>query len=243
MQLFLHDCRASGVVAALRSVELLQEAPVSFERMATSWGQLSLEFGVRVVRVDGLELEEERGGGLFVRYYVPAGDGRRRLRVDTREVPCAGPLRWGELARFERWGTAAAAAGAPVAFELRWRPRPSSPGLAALLGAGARARPSRVLARAELPWADVAASAAQPAERWLALSPAGRELGGCKAPKLLVEVKPVRAAVAGDRVMETPPAAASGRGECCRAGERCGQCGWVGNEEDMFLAATFSQLS
>jgi hypothetical protein len=208
----------------------------------------SLELGVRVVRVDGLEQEqlEERGGGsLFLRYYVPAGDGRRRLRVDTREVPCgAGDLRWGELARFERWGggqpAAASAAAGGIAFELRWRPRPSSGLAAALLGAGgARVRPSsRVLARAELPWADVSASSSQPAERWLALSQVGRELRGCKAPKLLVEVK---AAVHGAAVAATERTPGGGMTQCCRAAERCGQCGWVGSEEDMFLAATFSQ--
>ncbi|XP_066350276.1 uncharacterized protein [Miscanthus floridulus] len=203
----------------------------------------SLELGVRVVRVDGLEQEqlEERGGSLFLRYYVPAGDGRRRLRVDTREVPCAGAdLRWGELARFEHWGGQPTTAAGGIVFELRWRPRPSSSSglVAALLGAGgARLRPSsRVLARAELPWADVSSSSSQPAERWLALSQVGRELGGCKAPKLLVEVKAVHAAVAG-----TERTSGGGMTQCCRAAQRCGQCGWVGSEEDMFLAATFSQ--
>jgi hypothetical protein len=180
---------------------------------------------------------------------VPAGDGRRRLRVDTREVPCGGDLRWGgELARFERRGgssgTGGAAPAAGIAFELRWRPRPSSSGLAAaLLGAAARARrpSSRVLARAELPWPDVSSSS-RPAERWLTLSLSqvgrDRELGGCKAPKLLVEAEAVHA-VAGAQVTtgRTPGGVPP---ECCRAGERCGQCGWIGSEEDMFLAATFS---
>lgn len=209
----------------------------------------SLELNVRVVGVEGLEQEQQErgGGGIFLRYYVPAGggDGRRRLRVDTREVPCGGDLRWGgELARFERRGgssgTGGAAPAAGIAFELRWRPRPSSSGLAALLGAGARARrpSSRLLARAELPWADVSSS--RPAERWLSLSQVGRELGGCKAPKLLVEAEAVHA-VAGAQVTtgSTPGGVPP---ECCRAGERCGQCGWIGfgSEEDMFLAATFS---
>jgi hypothetical protein len=208
----------------------------------------SLELNVRVVGVEGLEQEqlERGGGGLFLRYYVPAGggDGRRRLRVDTREAPCGGALRWGELARFERWGGGGAARPAPpIAFELRWRlPRPSASGLAALLslGTGARARPSRVLARAELPWADVASAASsQPAERWLTLSPVGRELRGRKAPRLLVEVEAVHAVAADHQVAERAPGAGGAMAECCRAGERCGQCGWVGSEEDMFLAATF----
>lgn len=206
--------------------------------------QPSLDLGVRVVRVDGLDLERLEGG-LFVRYYVPAGDGRRRLRVDTREVPCGAgglPPLWAELARFERWGGGGTPTAAGIAFELRWRPSPGL-GLAALLRpAGARTRPSsRVLARAELPWADVASSSSRSAERWLALSPAGRELRGCKAPRLLVEVKAAVQAVAGARVAERAPG--GGMAECCRDGERCGQCGWVGNEEDMFLAATFSQLN
>ncbi|XP_066341835.1 uncharacterized protein [Miscanthus floridulus] len=151
------------------------------------------------VRVDGLEQEqlEERGGGsLFLRYYMPAGDGQWRLHVDTREVPCAGDgdLRWGELTRFQRWGGGGAAGG--IAFELRWRPQPSSSsGLAAALPGvgGARVKLSSwVLARAELPWPNVSAAvAAQPAERWLTLSQVGHELCECKAPKLLVEVKAV----------------------------------------------------
>ena len=43
-------------------------------------GQPSLELGVKVVRVAGLDPADQRlegGGALFVRYYVPAGDGRR----------------------------------------------------------------------------------------------------------------------------------------------------------------------
>ncbi|KAL6652629.1 hypothetical protein ACP70R_011554 [Stipagrostis hirtigluma subsp. patula] len=203
--------------------------------MASLRGQPSLDFGVKVVRVAGLgadHLQSMEGGSLFVRYCVPAGDGRRRLRVDTREVPCAGcgDASWGELARFERWGCAAAAAG--LAFELRWRP-PAAPsaGLSALLGR----RPSRVLARAELAWRDVETSQAPAAERWLPLSPAGRELGVCKqAPRLLVEVRIVRAA-AGDEVMEQGRSGGVADERCS-----CGECGWVGSEEDMFLAATFS---
>ncbi|GJN02730.1 hypothetical protein PR202_ga20111 [Eleusine coracana subsp. coracana] len=219
--------------------------------MAGLWTQPSLEFGVKVVRVAGLDLE--RGGAVFVRYSVPAGDGTRRLRVDTREVPCGGggggEAFWGELARFERWGPGAAAGsetaapgGGDIVFELRWRPPPSSSsGLAALLGMNSKGRrpPSRVLARAEIAWHDVAASKPA-AERWLTLSPAGRELSGRKAPKLLVEVDVIRAAVAGGELKATGRKA-SGVDTCCSAGEYCGQCGWVGNEEDMFLAATFSQ--
>ncbi|KAM3387382.1 hypothetical protein ACQJBY_010300 [Aegilops geniculata] len=202
--------------------------------MATLCRQPSLEFDVKVVRVAGVEARLE--GGLFVRYYVPAGDGRRRIRVDTREVPCGAggdDVLWGERVRFQLAGNGGAvAAPGKVAFELRWRPRPSSSGLAAFLGSG---RPSsRVLARAEL-----ALSAS--AESWLRLSPVSRELGsGCKAPKLLVEVKVVHAVAAADRVA-VQARKFGGVNECCRGGERCGSCGWVGTEEDMFLAATFTQ--
>jgi hypothetical protein len=216
-------------------------------------GQPSLELGVKVVRVVSLDPADHHqldGGGLFVRYYVPAGDGRRRLRVDTREVGVggAGDPFWGDLVRFERWGgergAAAAAPGgstAGIAFELRWRPRPSSAsGLAAaLLGAAGarRRRASRVLARAELAWPEDTAAATT--ERWLALSPApGPELRGAKAPKLLVEVSTVRAAAAGGEGKGVKRHGC--KNECCSAGDRCGQCGWVGSEEDMFLAATFS---
>lgn len=202
--------------------------------MATLWRQPSLEFDVKVVRVAGVEARLE--GGLFVRYYVPAGDGRRRIRVDTREVPCGAggdDVFWGERVRFQLAGNGGAVvAPGKVAFELRWRPRPSSSGLAAFLVSG---RPSsRVLARAEL-----ALSAS--ADSWLRLSPAGRELGsGCKAPKLLVEVKIVHAVAAVDRVA-VQARKFGGVNQCCRGGERCGTCGWVGTEEDMFLAATFTQ--
>lgn len=212
------------------------------------WRQPSLEFEVKVVRVAGFEPRLE--GGLFVRYYVPAGDGRRRLRVDTREVPCGGGgnVFWGELARFERWNDSVGAgqsagptspASGGVAFELRWRPRPAS-GLAALLGTG---RPSsRVLARAVLAWQDiaVAAGATSVSESWLRLSPASRELGGCKALKLLVEVKINAVAAADDHGVKASKLVGM-TNECCGSGEHCDQCGWVGSEEDMFLAATFSQ--
>ncbi|KAL6652631.1 hypothetical protein ACP70R_011556 [Stipagrostis hirtigluma subsp. patula] len=226
--------------------------------MASLWGQPSLEFQVKVVRAAGLEPADQRrqleGGTFFVRYYVPAGDGRRRLRVDTREVPCgSGDASWGELARFERWGRGAAGApggvghggagyepaapGGGLAFELRWRPRAPPGGLAALLGTS---RPSsRVLARAELAWRDVASSSQAPAERWLTLSPEGRGLGWGKAPRLLVEVRIVRAAASDDVTGRRP--GGGGVDECCRGGEWCGECGWVGSEEDIFLAATFSQ--
>ncbi|KAF8703316.1 hypothetical protein HU200_032113 [Digitaria exilis] len=214
--------------------------------MEGSRGQPGLELSVRIVKAAGLDHQENGGGGggaLFVRYYVPAGDGRRRLRVDTREVAtCDGgdTCHWGELARFERWGSPAAAGGA-IAFELRWRPRRPSSGLAALLvGSGAGRPSSRVLARGELAWPDQGAAAAVAEERWLVLSPAGSGVRGCKAPRLLVQVDAsVRAA--GDQVKGVTMRGPGVRSdECCGAGERCGQCGWVGNEEDMFLAATFA---
>ena len=75
--------------------------------------------------------------------------------------------------------------------------------------------------------------------------PAGRGLGGRKTPGLLVEVSAARAAVAGGggKGAREPGGASGGccsaGGGCCSAGERCGQCWWVGSEEDMFLAATF----
>jgi hypothetical protein len=212
--------------------------PEKIASMAILWRQPSLEFDVKVVRVAGIEARLE--GSLFVRYYVPAGDGRRRIRVDTREVPCGGPgddVFWGELVRFQLAGNgqgAAVAAPGKVAFELRWRPRPSTFGLAALLGTG---RPSsRVLARTELAVATKSAST----ESWLRLLPAGRELGGgCKAPKLLVEVKVVHGAIAAAGNMAVKARKSGGVNECCRGGESCPSCGWVGTEEDMFLAATF----
>ncbi|KAF7009450.1 hypothetical protein CFC21_023987 [Triticum aestivum] len=209
--------------------------------MPTLWRQPSLEFDVKVVRVAGVEARLE--GGLFVRYYVPAGDGRRRIRVDTREVPCGAggdDVLWGERVRFQLAANGGAVASpVKVAFELRWRPRSSSSGLAAFLGTG-RGRPSsRVLARADHALSTGAESAS--AESWLRLSPAGRELGGgCKAPKLLAEVKVVHAVAAADRVA-VQARKFGGVNECCRGGERCGSCGWVGTEDDMFLAATFTQ--
>ncbi|CAM0904383.1 unnamed protein product [Alopecurus aequalis] len=208
--------------------------------MATMWRQPSLEFDVKVVRVAGVEARLE--GSLFVRYYVPAGDGRRRIRVDTREVPCGGAaggdVFWGELVRFQLAGNGGAAVTAPgkVVFELRWRPRPSTSALAALLGT---VRPSsRVLARAELAMGAKSVST----ESWLRLSPASRELGGgCKAPKLLVEVKVVNAVAANGHVTVKARKSGGGVNGCCRDGESCSSCGWVGTEEDMFLAATFTQ--
>uniref|UniRef100_A0ACD5UC78 Uncharacterized protein n=1 Tax=Avena sativa TaxID=4498 RepID=A0ACD5UC78_AVESA len=206
--------------------------------MATLWRQPSLEFDVKVSRVAGVEARLE--GSLFVRYYVPAGDGRKRIRVDTREVSAGGDVFWGELVRFQLAGNndgGAVAAPGKVAFELRWRPRPSTSGLAAFLGTG---RPtSRMLARAELALGAKSAST----ESWLRLSPAGRELGGgCKAPKLLVEVKILHGAVAAaGQVASKARKSAGGLNECCRGGESCRGCRWVGTEEDMFLAATFTQ--
>ncbi|KAF8714935.1 hypothetical protein HU200_027474 [Digitaria exilis] len=214
--------------------------------MEGSRGQPGLELSVRIVKAAGLgHLENGGGGALFVRYYVPAGDGRRRLRVDTREVAtCDGgdTCHWGEHARFERWGSPASApAGGAIAFELRWRPRrplPPSSGLAALLVG--RRPSSRVLARGELAWPDQGAAAAVAEERWLVLSPAGSGMMGCKAPRLLVQVD-ASVRDAGDQVKGVTMRGPGVRSdECCGAGERCGQCGWVGNEEDMFLAATFA---
>lgn len=114
--------------------------------MASVWAteQPGVELEVKVVRVAGVEARPEGGGGggggLFVRYYVPAGDGKRRIRVDTREVPCGGGdgeedgAFWGELARFERRGGGAPASVGGVVFELRWRPRRRSPAFLGMLG-------------------------------------------------------------------------------------------------------------
>uniref|UniRef100_A0A0D9W5Q6 Uncharacterized protein n=1 Tax=Leersia perrieri TaxID=77586 RepID=A0A0D9W5Q6_9ORYZ len=217
--------------------------------MASVWAQQQpgVEFEVKVVRVAGVEARPEGGGGgLFVRYYVPVGDGKRRIRVDTREVPCgggeeegAGDAFWGELVRFERLGGGGAVGG--VVFELRWRPRRRSS--LAFLGTG---RPSsRVLARGELAACGedvVAVAPLASSGTWLRLSPACRELGVCKAPKLLVEVRTIRAAADDGScgAVKARPLR-GGVNHCCSGGERCAQCGWIGTEEDMFLAATFTE--
>uniref|UniRef100_A0A0E0KRC5 Uncharacterized protein n=1 Tax=Oryza punctata TaxID=4537 RepID=A0A0E0KRC5_ORYPU len=220
--------------------------------MASVWAeQPGVELAVKVVRVAGVEARPEGGGGggLFVRYYVPAGDGKRRIRVDTREVPCGDDGEedgefWGELARFERRGGGGVPASVGgIVFELRWRPRRRSP---AFLG-----RPSsRLLARGELACQDDVAVTPAPASSgstWLRLSPACRELSGFKAPKLLVEVRMIHAAVGTVSAADNYGAVKATRSfgsvnyqHCCRDGERCGQCGWIGTEEDMFLAATFN---
>ncbi|KAF0890357.1 hypothetical protein E2562_002756 [Oryza meyeriana var. granulata] len=219
--------------------------------------QPGVEFEVKVVRVAGVEARPEGGGGLFVRYYVPAGDGRRRIRVDTREVPCgdgeeAGPgdAFWGELALFERRGGGVLSVGGGVVFELRWRPRRRS---SAFLGMGNGRPSSRVLARGELACHDDVAvtsttsttQAPASSGTWLRLSPACHELSGCKAPKLLVEPRVIHGAVAGAPAADKHGAVkARSLGivnqYCCSDGERCAQCGWIGTEDDMFLAATFT---
>lgn len=90
----------------------------------------------------------------------------------------------GASTRFERWGGGGRPAGAPwhsipaaagstpagITFRAAWRPRLF--GLAALLGAGARSRPSsRVLVQAKVPWTDMSSLLSQPAaaERWWTL--------------------------------------------------------------------------
>ncbi|KAG8082149.1 hypothetical protein GUJ93_ZPchr0014g46575 [Zizania palustris] len=216
--------------------------------MASVWTR-QLELEVKVVRVAGVEVARLDEGGLFVRYYVPAGDGRRRLRVDTREVPCggeegAGDSFWGELACFEsRGGGAVAPSVGGVVFELRWRPRrrPSAGGGMAFLGIGTGRPSSRLLARGELACHTISTTTpALSSGTWLRLSPASRELGGgCKAPKLLVEVRMIHAPSAENYgAPKTRPL--GGADHCCSDGERCDQCGWIGTEEDMFLAATFT---
>ncbi|KAL5214321.1 hypothetical protein ABZP36_003473 [Zizania latifolia] len=222
--------------------------------MASVWMQQpGVQFEVKVVRVAGVEAARLEGGdGLFVRYYVPAGDGRRRLRVDTREVPCgdgggSGDAFWGELARFERSGGAPSVGG--IVLELRWRPRlPSAAGGMAFLGIGTGRPSSRVLARGELACQDVVVTSSAvsttttPASSgtWLRLSPASRELGGgCKPPKLLVEVRMIHAPVA-ENYGAVKARSLGGVDQYCRGGERCDQCGWIATEEDMFLAATFT---
>ncbi|XP_006652355.1 uncharacterized protein LOC102706374 [Oryza brachyantha] len=219
--------------------------------MASVWAQgTGVEFEVKVVRVAGVEAAPDgRGGGLFVRYYVPVGDGRRRIRVDTREVPCdggSGDAFWGELARFERRGGGGGGAresvGGGVVFQLRWRPRRRP--LAFLgLGVGRTGRPSsRVLARGELTVSPAASTTPAPASSgtWLRLSPACRELSGCKAPKLLVELSVNHVAADNYGAVKTGSPGGGVNQHCCSDGERCGQCGWIGTEEDMFLAATFT---
>ncbi|KAL5216610.1 hypothetical protein ABZP36_008011 [Zizania latifolia] len=215
--------------------------------MASVWTR-QLELEVKVVRVAGVEAARLDGGGLFVRYYVPAGDGRRRLRVDTREVPCgggegAGDAFWGELACFERRGGCAAAPSVGgVVFELRWRPRrPSAAGGMALLGIGTGRPSSRLLARGQLACPTVSTTTlASSSGTWLRLTPTSRELGGgCKAPKLLVKVRMIHAPAAENYgAAKTRPL--GGADHCCSDSQRCDQCGWIGTEEDMFLAATFT---
>ncbi|ONK74034.1 uncharacterized protein A4U43_C03F2110 [Asparagus officinalis] len=157
-------------------------------------------------------------GKLFIRYYVYVGGGRR-VRIDTREVPSAGEdPHWGEESSLE-----CAVPSNPVKkairergvlFELRWRRDESCFGMKAK---------SKMLGRAEAAWED---ALVEKRVSFAMRSPL-TVTEGCKPPTLLVRM--------GIKVRDLELREK-------HKGCDCEGCGWIGSEEDMFVAATAATI-
>ncbi|KAJ6841239.1 uncharacterized protein M6B38_308325 [Iris pallida] len=133
-----------------------------------------LQCDVAVVRLANLDVlpPSAAGSHLFVRYYIAIGGGKR-IRVDTRKLPCGGGTgegpRWDERASLECRGGGGTdpleealggggRSGAAVQFELRCRRSATVWGKVA---------GSRLLGRGEVAWSDAIDSPGAPVERWV----------------------------------------------------------------------------
>lgn len=160
-------------------------------------------------------------GKLFIRYYVYIGGGRR-IRIDTREISSASDPHWDEKSSLEcvvpSNSVKKAICAHNVVFELRWRRDKSCFGMKAK---------SKVLGRAEVAWEDMLV---EKRVSFVMENPL-RVTEGCKPPSLLVRM--------GIKVrdLELREKRREKHKEC-----NCESCGWIGSEEDMFVAATAATM-
>ncbi|XP_073006009.1 uncharacterized protein [Typha latifolia] len=175
---------------------------------------LNFKFEVKVVKLENFNLDLQ--GSIFIRYYVSAGR-RRRICIDTREIPSTSNPCWNELALVECRGPSDSIGELrgqqSLVFELRWSRTAS---------VFRRVAGSKLLGKAEVTRKDAIGSTGMFKKRFGLCT--SQSIKGLPPPTLLVEMKLQVADAISKRISWS---------KC-----NCSECEWIGSEEDMFQAAT-----
>ncbi|KAJ0040762.1 hypothetical protein Pint_26595 [Pistacia integerrima] len=125
----------------------------------------SLSCELRIIKAKNIEFNKSTSkGGLFVRYYLSAGNNKR-IQLNTKEIsPSSGNLIWNESFSLECLGSEDSISNLrqqSVVFELRWRRTTPS-----FLGKKCK---SQLLGRAEISWEKVLESPKMEIENWVVM--------------------------------------------------------------------------
>ncbi|XP_031268521.1 uncharacterized protein LOC116127041 [Pistacia vera] len=125
----------------------------------------SLSCELRIIKAKNIEFNKSISkGGLFVRYYLSAGNNKR-IQLNTKEIsPSSGNLIWNESFSLECLGSEDSISNLKqqsVVFELRWRRTTPS-----FLGKKCK---SQLLGRAEISWEKVLESPKMEIENWVVM--------------------------------------------------------------------------
>ncbi|KAJ1689071.1 hypothetical protein LUZ63_013226 [Rhynchospora breviuscula] len=156
---------------------------------------------------------------LFIRYYIHAFGGNRRIQVDTREIQSRNSVMWNECASFQCHANLDQIQQlelSHITFELRSRKTRQIFG-------GIMTR-SRLLGGGEISWKDVMDSKGMKLEKWINFTAKDRKFDGLKLPNLLVETK-----VDVTRDVDT-----NGMRKCGSSKK----CDWVDSSVDMYHVET-----
>ncbi|KAJ0096764.1 hypothetical protein Patl1_27239 [Pistacia atlantica] len=126
----------------------------------------SLSCELRIIKAKNIEFNKSTSkGGLFVRYYLSAGNSKR-IELNTKEIsPSSGNLIWNESFSLECLGSEDSISNLKqqnVVFELRWRRTTPS-----FLGKKCK---SQLLGRAEISWEKVLESPKMEIENWVVMT-------------------------------------------------------------------------
>ncbi|PON86130.1 C2 domain containing protein [Trema orientale] len=142
------------------------------------FSSLSLELKI----IEAKNVESKTRGDLFVRCYLPSGGSKkRRIGVDTKEVPSKNDHVWNQSFSLECSGIGhegsmdlTKLSQESLVFELRWRNRVPVLGTSGFGG-------SKLLGRAEIAWEEVIESPNMVLDKWVYLV---NSTGGDRPAKL-----------------------------------------------------------
>ncbi|PON86134.1 C2 domain containing protein [Trema orientale] len=156
-----------------------------------SFSSLSLELKI----IEATNIESKPRGNLYVRYYLPGGDKKKKVRFKTKEISTKNDLVWNQSFSLDCCGMGHQGSiditklkQESLVFELRWRKRVPLLGKFTFGG-------SELLGKAEIAWKEVIESPNMVLDKWVAIVNAGggdRALEGVLKPaKLKVETRVV----------------------------------------------------
>ncbi|KAF4370585.1 hypothetical protein F8388_020171 [Cannabis sativa] len=142
---------------------------------------LSLELKI----VEAKSVESKPRGDLFVRCYLPVGSNKRKVGIDTKEIPTKKDHVWNETFSLECSGIednkvdiTKLIKQEKLVLELRWRNRVPILGRSGFGG-------SKLLGSGEIAWKDVSESPNMVLDKWVTMAHSSGEL---KPAKLKVKI-------------------------------------------------------